>query len=249
MTKWIEGQVIQVERWTDRLFSLTIQAPVNAFIAGQFTKLALKINGKYVQRAYSYLNAPSSNPYLEFYLVTVSGGQLTPMLNQLRPGLSIMIAKESTGHFVLDEVPDCQILWMLATGTAIGPFLSILQEGAGLDRFQQLVLVHATRYSHDLSYLPLMQILQQRYDVKLRIQTIVSREIGIHSLTGRIPSLIKDGQLEAAVGLTIDANTSHLMLCGNPQMVWETQKILQMKYCMRKHLRRQVGHITCEQYW
>ncbi|MFP3435654.1 ferredoxin--NADP reductase, partial [Paraburkholderia sp. SIMBA_061] len=81
--------------------------------------------------------------------------------------------------------------------------------------FKNLVLVHAARFERDLSYLPLMQQLQQRYNGKLRIQTVVSREDAAGSLTGRVPALIEDGRLEAAVGLSLDAETCHVMLCGN----------------------------------
>ncbi|ANM80871.1 oxidoreductase NAD-binding domain protein [Serratia marcescens] len=181
--------------------------------------------------------------------MTVPEGKLSPRLNQLRPGSDVMVTKEAAGFFVLDEVPDCDTLWMLATGTAIGPYLSILQQGVGLERFNNLVLVHAARFARDLSYLPLMQQLQQRYNGKLRIQTVVSREETPGSLTGRVPALIEDGRLEAAIGLTIDAETSHVMLCGNPQMVRDTQQTLKDHRQMRKHLRRKPGHITSEHYW
>lgn len=133
--------------------------------------------------------------------------------------------------------------------TAIGPYLSILQEGRDLERFKNLVLVHAARFARDLSYLPLMQQLEQRYNGKLRIQTVVSREESPGSLTGRIPALIENGSLEAAVGLKIDPEDSHVMLCGNPQMVRDTQQMLKEQRGMRKHLRRKPGHMTSEQYW
>lgn len=83
----------------------------------------------------TYVNAPC-DPNLEFYLVTVPEGKLSPRLNQLQPGAEVMVTKEAAGFFVLDEVPECETLWMLATGTAIGPYLSILQEGKGLERFK-----------------------------------------------------------------------------------------------------------------
>ncbi|ALX92751.1 MULTISPECIES: ferredoxin--NADP(+) reductase [Serratia] len=248
MAEWVNGKVTGVQHWTDGLFSITVNAPIDSFTAGQFAKLSLEIGGERVQRAYSYVNAPS-DPNLEFYLVTVPEGKLSPSLHQLQPGAEVMVTKEAAGFFVLEEVPDCDTLWMLATGTAIGPYLSILQEGKDLDRFNNLVLVHAARFARDLSYLPLMQQLQQRFNGKLRIQTVVSREEVAGSLTGRVPALLEDGRLEAAVGLTLDAETSHVMLCGNPQMVRDTQQTLKEKYQMRKHLRRKPGHITSEHYW
>lgn len=248
MAEWVTGTITQVQHWTDNLFSIQVQAPVNAFTAGQFAKLGLDIDGERVQRAYSYVNAPSDSN-LEFYLVTVPDGKLSPRLHSLQTGDTLQVTEEAAGFFVLEEVPDCNTLWMLATGTALGPYLSILQEGKDLERFENIVLVHAARLAQDLSYLPLMQQLEQRYNGKLRIQTVVSRENAAGSLQGRVPALIEDGSLEAAVGLKIDADNSHIMLCGNPQMVRDTQQVLKETRGMRKHLRRKPGHITSEHYW
>lgn len=248
MADWVTGKVTQIQHWTDSLFSLTVHAPIKPFTAGQFTKLGLEIDGERVQRAYSYVNAPG-NENLEFYLVNVPEGKLSPRLHAMQPGDELMVVSDAAGFFVLDEVPDCATLWMLATGTAIGPYLSILQEGIGLERFNHLVLVHAVRYAADLSYLPLMLELQERYAGKLRIQTVVSRETVSGSLTGRVPALIDSGELEQAVGLTMTTENSHVMLCGNPQMVRDTQQLLKENRQMTKHLRRRPGHMTAEHYW
>ncbi len=198
--------------------------------------------------AYSYVNAPD-NPDLEFYLVTVPDGKLSPRLAALKPGDDVQIVSEAAGFFVLEEIPDCDTLWMLATGTAIGPYLSILQYGKDLERFKNIVLVHAARYAADLSYLPQMQALEQQYGGKLKIQTVVSRETVAGALTGRVPALIESGALEDAVGLPMTAETSHVMLCGNPQMVRDTQQLLKDTRQMTKHLRRRPGHMTAEHYW
>lgn len=248
MAEWVDARIKQVNNWTDSLFSITVTAPIEPFTAGQFAKLALEIDGERVQRAYSYVNAPSDEN-LEFYLVKVPEGKLSPRLHAMKPDDTIMITKQASGFFVLDEIPECETLWMLATGTAIGPYLSILQEGKDLERFDNIVLVHAARYAQDLSYLPLMQQLQQRFNGRLRIQTVVSREEITGSLTGRVPALIERGELEAAVGLPMHAETSHIMLCGNPQMVRDTQQLLKETRGMRKHLKRKPGHMSSEHYW
>ncbi|ONG20583.1 ferredoxin--NADP(+) reductase [Escherichia coli] len=210
MADWVTGKVTKVQNWTDALFSLTVHAPVLPFTAGQFTKLGLEIDGERVQRAYSYVNSPD-NPDLEFYLVTVPDGKLSPRLAALKPGDEVQVVSEAAGFFV--------------------------------------VLVHAARYAADLSYLPLMQELEKRYEGKLRIQTVVSRETAAGSLTGRIPALIESGELESAVGLPMNKETSHVMLCGNPQMVRDTQQLLKETRQMTKHLRRRPGHMTAEHYW
>lgn len=248
MTHWVDGRVFQVQHWTDNLFSLQIEATVAPFVAGQFTKISLEVNGIRLQRAYSYVNAPQ-NPLLEFYLVLVPDGQLSESLYRLRAGDKLQVAKQASGFFVLSEIPDCDTLWMVATGTAIGPYLSILQESNGLDRFRQIVLIHAVRYARDLSYWPTMQKLQEQYAGRLKLQRIMSRETLQGALHGRIPKLISSGELEAAVDSQLSAARSHVMLCGNPQMIRETQQLLKEERGMEKHLRRQAGQVSTEHYW
>lgn len=248
MANWVTGKIIETRFWTETLFSLTLNAPIKPFIAGQYAKLALDIEGEHIQRAYSYVNSPDDDR-LEFYFVIVPEGRLSPKLAALKPGDSLQITEDAAGFFILDEIPECKTLWMLSTGTAIGPFLSILQQGKNLDRFEHIVLVHAVRYSSDLSYLPLMEQLQQSYAGKLKIITVVSREKTGSSLMGRIPALIENGNLETAAGLSISPSDSHVMLCGNPEMVRDTRDILQSTREMKKHLRRKPGHISSEQYW
>lgn len=248
MAAWVNARVEKVTNWTDSLFSIIVTAPIDPFTAGQYAKLSLEVNGERVVRAYSFVNAPS-NKNLEFYLVLVPEGKLSPLLYALKPGDEVMITQDAQGFFVIEEIPQCDTLWMLATGTAIGPYLSILEEGKGLDRFKNIVLLHAARYARDLSYLPQMQQLQQRYNGQLQIQTVVSREEAEGSLTGRVPALIASGQLEAATGLKIDAESSHVMLCGNPEMVKDTQQLLKDTRGMRKHFKRKPGHMTSEYYW
>ncbi|MBX4180686.1 ferredoxin--NADP(+) reductase [Sodalis sp. CWE] len=248
MSEWVIGNVVQVKHWTDNLFSLIIRAPIDPFVAGQFTKLGLEINGKKIQRAYSYVNAPK-NRNLEFYLIAVPGGKFSGKLHAMQPGNNLMITKKAAGFFILDEIPSCKYLWMLATGTALGPYLSILEQGDGLERFDKIILIHAVRFAKELSYLPQMLKLQRRFNNKLSILTIVSREINQGSLTGRIPSLIKDGSLEQAINLKLEAKNCHVMLCGNPNMVHDTQQILKETRAMQKHFKNSPGHISTEHYW
>ena len=60
-----------------------------------------------------------------------------------QPGDPILIARQAAGFFTLNELPDAGVLWMLSTGTAIGPFLSILANGEVWRRYPRIVLVHA----------------------------------------------------------------------------------------------------------
>lgn len=250
MNPWINANVLMIKKWTNNLFSLVLNASIDPFKAGQFTKLALydiKQNQK-IQRAYSYVNSPCDKN-LEIYIVRVLNGKLSNLLYLLKEGDNIFIKKKSFGFFLLDEIPNCEVLWMFATGTAIGPYCSILQEGKNTDRFKKIILIHAVRYQNELTYLPLMEKLAKKYNGKLTIQTIVSREKDHNSLTGRIPDLLDRRILEKNVGLEINSKNSHVMLCGNPSMIKDTYFFLKNKRNMTKHLRRIQGNITMENYW
>ncbi|QCI21284.1 ferredoxin--NADP(+) reductase [Buchnera aphidicola (Hyperomyzus lactucae)] len=252
MNPWINADVLEVKRWTNNLFSLILNASIAPFYAGQYTKLSLydtnTLNKNKIQRAYSYVSAPSDKK-IEIYIVRIINGKLSNLLYNLQNGDTVFIKEKSFGFFIIDEIPDCETLWMFATGTAIGPYCSILKEGKNLNRFKNIVLIHAVRYQNELTYLPLMKELDKKYHGKLKIQTVISREKNKYSLTGRIPYLLKSKILETHIGLSINSKTSHVMLCGNPLMVKDTCCFLIENRNMQKHLRRKQGNITMENYW
>ncbi|EOD81695.1 ferredoxin-NADP reductase [Grimontia sp. AD028] len=247
MATWIKAEVIENRRWNKDLFSLVLDAEVDAFTAGQFTKLGLEIDGKIIQRAYSFVNPPNSK-HLEIYATRVADGLLSPRLHALETGDTVLITKEASGFFTLEEIPEGEDLWMLSTGTAIGPFLSILQEDEVWQRFRKVVLVHAVRFSADLSYQAEINELKQKRSDQIIVQPFVSREPKAGALSGRITHALEDGLLERMVGLTMTQEKSQVMLCGNPQMVKDVRAIL-IEKGLEKNLRRKPGNITTEQYW
>ena len=215
MAEWVNGKVTQVKQWTDGLFSLVVNAPIDPFTAGQFASWRWRSTANGCSAP-----TPTSMPRRRQSGV-LSGhragrSKLSPRLNQLQPGSDVMITKEAAGFFVLDEVPDCDTLWMLATGTAIGPYLSILQQGIGLERFNNLVLVHAARFARDLSYLPLMQQLQQRLQRQAAHPDRRQPRRGARFIDRPRTGADRGRPAEAAIGLTIDAETSHVMLLRQP---------------------------------
>lgn len=247
MTAWVEGTVHALRQWTDRLYSLQVEADIAPFKAGQFGRLALDIDGERVARPYSFVNGPD-NPLHEFYFIVVPGGPLTQRLAQLKAGDTVYVAPRAAGFFVLDEIPDAGKLWMLSTGTAIGPFLSILATNEVWSRFPRIVLVHAVRTRAELTYADTIRSLLDAHPGQLDYIPFVSREETDIGLRGRVPDAIRDGSLETRAGLTIDAKDSQVMICGNPAMVSDTQAVLTERG-MQKNRRREPGQITTEQYW
>jgi ferredoxin--NADP+ reductase len=247
MSKWLEGRVVGQKHWTDRLLSLQVSAPLGPFQAGQFVKLALDVGGERVARPYSFVNPPGSEPH-EFYYNVVAEGPLTPRLALLRAGDTVYVAPGIAGFLVLSEVPDAENLWLLATGTGLAPFLSVLRSEAPWERFRRVVLVHATRTADEQVYGELLAGVAAARGERFRRVAFVSRERAPGTLEGRIPAAIADGRLERAAATELSAARSHAMLCGNPQMVTDVMAALAARG-MRKHRRRAPGHITVETYW
>jgi len=246
MQKWIEGAVTAQTRWTERLFSLKVEADIS-FEAGQFAKLALAVESEMLARPYSFVNAPDERPH-EFYYVALPDGPLTQRLCKLKAGDGVYLAPRPAGFLALSEVPEGENLWLIATGTGIGPFLSILKTEAPWRRFKQVVLIHAVGRSEELTHRESIEQLLRRRGEQMRMVSLVSREAAAGALPGRIPAAIEEGRLEAAAGVALSANTSQVMICGNPAMVIDTSAVLARRG-MKKHRRRDPGQITVENYW
>jgi ferredoxin--NADP+ reductase len=241
---WLSGTIVENRHWTESLFSLRVGGARPRFEAGQFVRIALDTvegdAGSRVARAFSFVNPPQ-DPVLEFYGVIVPQGPLSPRLARLKAGDTLYVAPNPAGFLVLREVPDAETLWLVATGTGLAPFLSILRTGEPWRRFKRVVVVHAVRQARELTYGDVIEKSAANY------VTFVSREAHPGSLAGRIPAALADGRLEAAAGVKIDAR-SHFMLCGNPQMLRDTTAALVARG-LRKHRRRAPGHITVESFW
>ncbi len=246
MAKWLEGQVVENKRWTDRLHSLRVKADMAPFDAGQFTRLALKVDDEEVSRPFSLVNAPD-DPVLDFYFIEVPDGKLSTRLAQLKAGDVIQVAPKAAGLLTLKQLAPASNLFLIATGTGIGPFLSIIKTDAVWQQFQQVRLVHAVRFAEELSYQDTINDVKTAHADQFDYQPIVSRETSQGALQGRIPQLLENQQLEQALALNID-DDSQILLCGNPEMVQDTTDIL-LARGLRRHSRREAGHISIEKYW
>ena len=245
--KWVHGEVVNVKHWTESLYSVSVSAPEVKFVAGQYTKLSLSLKNEEVARPYSFVNSPDEE-YLEFYSVSVPNGPLSTAMQTLKKGDSIKVGPRGNGFLILEEIPNVENIWMLATGTAIGPYLSILKTKDSWDKFKKVVLVHAVRYKKELTYQDTINTLKEEYKDRFIYITYVSREDSEYSLKGRIPKDISNGVLEKEADLKMKSDNTHVMICGNPEMLKDTTVELK-KIGLKKHRRNSPGHITTENYW
>lgn len=247
--------VLWVKHWAPNLFSFAIQRPDGfRFTAGQFARIGLELEARLVMRAYSIVSSPFSDE-LEFFSIVVPDGELTPHLQRIQPGDSVWLEKVPYGFLTLAryQEPAPRDLWLLATGTGIAPFLSILQQFDIWQQYQRIILVYSVRTAQELAYGDLIGQLEAdfagdagQHSAQLTFIPVVTRD-PTAKLHERLPKLITSGQLEAVAELTFDVTHSHVMLCGNPQMVEDTRDALKARGLAMN--RRGVGNIAVENYW
>lgn len=247
MAQWIPAKVVRKIQWTPDLWSLQFEADIPDFRAGQFVTLAMDIDDERVARPYSLVNAPHERP-LEVYFNIVPEGPLSSRLAELEAGDSLWVKDRATGVMTLEEVPESSSdLWLLSTGTALGPFLSMLKTDQPWQRFDNIVLVHGVRYAQELTYREQIAQLQQAHPEQLQVQSCVSREQVADSLNGRITDNIINSRLEQMTGMELTPQRAHVMLCGNAGMITDVQELLGQRG-MQRHRRNNPGHITAEKY-
>ncbi|SDI05878.1 ferredoxin--NADP reductase [Pseudomonas panipatensis] len=252
--KFTRQTLLDVQPLTPSLFTLrTTRDAGFRFRAGQFARLGVyKASGSIAWRAYSMVSAPHDE-FLEFFSIVVPGGEFTSELSQLREGDQLLVDRQAFGFLTLDRFVDGRDLWLLATGTGLAPFLSILQDFEVWERFDSIKLVYSVREARELAYRELIAGLAQRdyladYAHKLQFIPLVTREQVPGCLGGRITTLIENGELERAAGLALSPEHSRVMLCGNPQMIEDTRAVLKARG-MNLALTRKPGQVAVENYW
>lgn len=247
MSNWVDAKVIENKHWTDTLYSIKVEADIGDYEAGQFGRLGLKIGDDIIGRPYSFVSSPEEG-FHEFYSISVKDGLLSPKLAELKPGDHVHVGIKPNGFLILNEIPDGENLWMISTGTGIGPFLSIAKTETPWQRFKKVILVHGVRTSEELAYRELIQTFKDAHPDQFEYVPFVSREKTDFAMSGRIPKAIKNGKLEKRVGVKIEEGKSQIMLCGNPDMVTAARELL-IKRGLTKNLRRTPGSISTENYW
>lgn len=249
--KFSVEKVLSVHRWTPTLFSFTMTRPAHfKFTAGQFARIGLKVGEELVVRAYSVVSSPFDET-LEFFSIVVPDGAFTSNLQHLKVGDELYLEKIPYGYLTLAryQQPLPHDLWLLATGTGLAPFLSMLQDFDTWSKYQKINLVYSVRTAAELAYVDRIQEIAETFGEGhngFKFIPIITRDPSA-PLHDRLPILIENSELEKSAGIELKPNTSHVMLCGNPQMVDDTKEALKRRGLTMN--RRGEGNIAVENYW
>ena len=197
-----------------------------SFTAGQYATVGIAVDGGVVERPYSIVSSPHE-PFLEFFIELVPGGDITPKLWELKLGSTILVRRRIVGQFTLDTSVTHHL--MLATVTGVAPFVSILRtqqidRERGAPPNHQFVVIHGASQSADFgTYRRELEELSR--DGWLTYIPTVSRpwaEPSWKGETGRIEDIMR----KHADQLGFDHSNSVAYACGHPQMVANVKAIL-----------------------
>lgn len=249
--KWSAEQVLSIHFWTPTLLSFRTTCPAGFhFTPGHYTRLGLGPDEQVVWRPYSMASTPGDE-FLEFIAVLVPGGAFSEHLRTLRVGDSLRVDQASYGFLSVNQLAPGRDLWLVASGTGLGPFVSILRDAVVWRDFERLILVHSVRHAAELAWREEIAALPDQFPAakaRLVYIPIVTREPGATALTERIPLLLADGRLEQAAATPLSLAGSRLMVCGNPEMTKESRQWLGNRG-FATNRRGVPGQMAFEKYW
>ncbi|MGI9288207.1 MAG: ferredoxin--NADP reductase [Pseudomonadales bacterium] len=252
MTTIATEQVTGVHHWTDRLFSFTTtRDPGFRFENGHFTMLGLQHeDGHPLLRAYSIASANYEDE-LEFFSIKVPDGPLTSKLQNIKIGDEVLVSRKPTGTLVVDHLLPGRHLYLLATGTGLAPFISIIKDPATYQRYDKVILAHGCRHVADLAYqqaiteeLPNNEYFGDDVKDKLLYYPTVTRED--YRNRGRLTDLIDGGKLFRDLNMPKpNLEDDRFMLCGSPAMLQDTCALLD-SHGFAETRRGNLGHYVIE---
>jgi len=187
---------------------------------------------------------------MEFYVRRVAQGELTPLLFELHPGDRLWMDSRIHGRFTLTGVPPDSNILMIATGTGLAPFVSMLRTYHGRQRWRRCVLLESASSASDLGYESELRRIS-RVDPTIAYHPTLTREpesSAWRGMRGRVQNWLEPTTFLRLAGDPLDPPLWKVFLCGNPEMIVSVTSLLS-DLGFRRHRKSDPGQIRTERYW
>ncbi|MDP3450859.1 MAG: ferredoxin--NADP reductase [Anaerolineaceae bacterium] len=203
-----------------------------------------------IRRPYSITSSSKTREYMEFYISMLSTGALTPRLFALKVGDPIWLGPKTSGIFTLNQVPKEKHIVMVATGTGLAPYISMLTTELQCGSDRRFAVLHGAYHSWDLGYrseLQTMQYLCQNFNYISTIDKPNEEPVPWGGKTGWVQEVWKSGAVADAWGLKPTPENTHVFLCGVSGMVNAMLEALNAEGFV-EHTKQQEGQIHIERF-
>ena len=227
-------KVLSVTHWNERLFHFEVERPSSfRFRSGEFVMIGLLNEaGKPLLRAYS-IAAPFWSETLAFYSIKVQDGPLTSKLQNIAVGDHIIMKTKPVGTLVLDALIPGKRLYMIATGTGIAPFASLIRDPEVYEQYEEVILTHTCRETDELAYGAWLveetkkdPLIGELATAQLRYYPTTTREES--PKMGRITTLIENGTLYKDLDIPpLSPDTDRVMICGSMGLNTDVKALLE----------------------
>jgi ferredoxin/flavodoxin---NADP+ reductase len=119
---------------------------------------------KLIRRAYCMSSSAANRKFIEFYVHLVPHGALTPRLFNLKIGDRIWLGDTVTGMFTFGDVRQEANVVLIATGSGLAPFVSMLSTHLKFAAQRRVAVLHGARHSWDLAYRSILMNMQNLRD-------------------------------------------------------------------------------------
>lgn len=195
-----EGRIGAIDALSDTTIRFTLDAAVS-FLPGQYVNIAVPGAGQ--ARSYSFSSAPGAAA-AEFLVRVIPGGLMTTFLQGAAAGTALSFTGPVGGFYLR---PVVRPVLMLAGGTGLAPFLSMLDHLAAIGCTQPVHLVYGVTRAVDLVAVDRLDQVAARLP-SFSFVTVVADAASGHARTGYVTEHL-DG---APAGADV-------YLCGPPAMV------------------------------
>lgn len=214
----ITEKVTEVKHWSNKTFTFkTTRKPGMRFKNGEFVMMGLKHEGKNIIRAYSVASA-NHEEFLEWLSIKVEDGELTSKLQNLKVGDEVIMNDKATGTLVIDYLLPGRNLYLVATGTGLAPFLSIINDPETYENFDKVILTHTVQQPDELVYREQLEFFntEKEFFTQGKFQYFNTLTKAEWPRQGRITKWLKEGTLWPALGTeTYDSKVDRMMICGS----------------------------------
>ncbi|MFK3825922.1 iron-sulfur-binding ferredoxin reductase [Pseudomonas yamanorum] len=154
-----------------------------------------------IARPYSLASLPQEDPFLEFHIDCRLPGEFSDAARQFKAGDSLRLGELRGGTLQYDPDWQSRPLWLLASGTGLGPLWGVLREALRQDHQGPIRVIHLA-HDADGHYLaePLAQLAAAHPNVTVELWTAA-------------------GSTDALAQLRLVSRQTLALLCGHPASV------------------------------